>query len=260
MTNQERFIDIYRTEIHRDGADKLLEWLTGPGSDFFTAPASTRYHNAWEGGLCAHSLNVYDCLTDYLDRPIVREKFGLLFPRESVAIVALLHDLCKVNIYKVGSRNVKDEFGRWKTVPYYEFNDQLPYGHGEKSVYMISGYMKLTTRPLPSAITWAFRRRTTPATSARPLRCSPSRWRSPSPIPRPPSLPNAAANSDPRKDPERPNALRRKRRLDTSRLFPLAGPPRRKVRRAAFFFLLGGPPAFFLAFSLFALPAFFLFG
>ena len=144
MNNKEKFIDIYNAYIKREGADKLLEWLTGPASDFFTAPASTRYHNAWEGGLCAHSLNVYECLRDYLDREKVKKEFGLLYSPESIAIVALLHDLCKVNIYKVSTRNVKDEFGRWKTVPYYEFDDQLPYGHGEKSVYMISAYMKLT--------------------------------------------------------------------------------------------------------------------
>ena len=144
MTNKERFIDIFKSYVKREGADKLLEWLQSPASDFFTAPASTRYHNAWEGGLCAHSLNVYDCLRDYLDREKVKKEFGLLYSPESIAIVALLHDLCKVNIYKVSTRNVKDEFGRWKTVPYYEFDDQLPYGHGEKSVYIISGYMKLT--------------------------------------------------------------------------------------------------------------------
>lgn len=144
MTNKEKFIDIYNAYIKREGADKLLEWLTSPASDFFTAPASTRYHNAWEGGLCAHSLNVYECLRDYLGREKVKKEFGLLYSPESIAIVALLHDLCKVNIYKVSTRNVKDEFGRWKTVPYYEFDDQLPYGHGEKSVYMISAYMKLT--------------------------------------------------------------------------------------------------------------------
>lgn len=144
MTNKERFIDIYTTHIKREGADKLLDYLTGPGCDFFSAPASTRYHNAWEGGLCAHSLNVYDCLCDYLERTAAKEKFGLLYPAESVAIAALLHDLCKTNVYKCSTRNVKDESGRWKTVPYYEFDDQLPYGHGEKSVYIISGYMKLT--------------------------------------------------------------------------------------------------------------------
>ena len=144
MTNKEKFIDIYNAYIKREGADKLLEWLTSPASDFFSAPASTRYHNAWEGGLCAHSLNVYECLRDYLGREKVKKEFGLLYSPESIAIVALLHDLCKVNIYKVSTRNVKDEFGRWKTVPYYEFDDQLPYGHGEKSVYMISAYMKLT--------------------------------------------------------------------------------------------------------------------
>lgn len=144
MTNKERFIEIFRTHVKREGAGALLDYLMSPASDFFTAPASTRYHNAWEGGLCAHSLNVYDCLVDYMNRPKVKEEFGLLYTEESIAIAALLHDLCKVNVYKVSSRNVKDEFGRWKTVPYYEFDDQLPYGHGEKSVYIISGYMKLT--------------------------------------------------------------------------------------------------------------------
>ena len=59
--------------------------------------------------------------------------------------MALLHDLCKVNVYKVSTRNVKDPVtGQWRATPYYEFDDKLPYGHGEKSVYIISGYMKLT--------------------------------------------------------------------------------------------------------------------
>ena len=68
MTNEERFIDIFKTNVRREGADKLLEYLTGPGCDFFTAPASTRYHNAWEGGLCAHSLNVYDIRFEDVDK------------------------------------------------------------------------------------------------------------------------------------------------------------------------------------------------
>ncbi|MFA5561225.1 MAG: hydrolase [Eubacteriales bacterium] len=144
MTAKERFIALYKKNITREGADQLLEYLCGPSSDFFTAPASTRFHSAYEGGLVEHSLHVYDCLTDYLSRPKVKEDFSLAYTNESIAIVALLHDLCKVNIYKVGSRNVKDETGRWKSVPVYEFADQLPYGHGEKSVYIISGYMKLT--------------------------------------------------------------------------------------------------------------------
>ena len=143
MTNQERFLQIYREKITREGADKLLDFLM-KGSDFFTAPASTRYHGACEGGLLQHSLNVYDCLVDILNRPRMKETYGITYSDESIAIAALLHDVCKVNFYKVGTRNVKDENGRWTAVPYYTIEDTLPYGHGEKSVYIISAYMKLT--------------------------------------------------------------------------------------------------------------------
>ena len=142
MTNKERFIEIYRTKIHREGAEALLGFLEH--SDFFTAPASTRFHGAYEGGLLDHSLNVYDCLVDILARPRMKEVYGIEYSEESAAIVALLHDLCKVNFYQVSYRNVKDENGNWTRAPYYTIEDTLPYGHGEKSVYIVSGYMRLT--------------------------------------------------------------------------------------------------------------------
>ena len=144
MNNKERFLEIYRTAIHREGADRLLEYLTSKSSDFFTAPASTRFHGCYEGGLLEHSLNVYDCLCAYMSRDRVREVYHMEASDETIAIISLLHDLCKVNIYKPSFRNVKDSQGVWQKVPSYEFDDQLPYGHGEKSVYIISGYMKLT--------------------------------------------------------------------------------------------------------------------
>lgn len=144
MTDKERFLDIYRSTITREGADKLLEYLDSRACDFFTAPASARYHSAYEGGLLRHSLNVYDCLQNYLDRERVRGVYGLEPDKESVAIVSLLHDICKVNTYKPGTRNVKDENGVWRQVPSYEYDDRLPYGHGEKSVYIISGFLRLT--------------------------------------------------------------------------------------------------------------------
>ena len=143
MSNEERFISIFREKIHREGADRLLDFLCSDNSDFFTAPASTRYHGSYPGGLLEHSLNVYDCLHDYMSRPRVREIYGLDYTEESIAIVALLHDLCKVNFYVESTRNVKEN-GVWKSVPYYTIDDQLPYGHGEKSVYIASGYMRLT--------------------------------------------------------------------------------------------------------------------
>ena len=141
--NKERFIEIYKKYIQREGSDKLLEFLLSNNSDFFDAPASARYHGSYDGGLVDHSLNVYDCLKDYLSRPRVTDTYALKYSEESIAIVALLHDLCKTNCYKKGTRNVKEN-GQWIQVPTYEYNDTLPYGHGEKSVYMISGYMRLT--------------------------------------------------------------------------------------------------------------------
>ena len=144
MSFKETFVSIYRDKIHREGADRLLEYLMSPASDFFTAPASTRFHGAHDGGLVEHSLIVYDCLVDYLSRERVKKLYGMDYSDETVAIAALLHDVCKINVYKKSMRNVKDETGKWTSVPYYEFEDDLPYGHGEKSVYIISGYMKLT--------------------------------------------------------------------------------------------------------------------
>ena len=141
MTAKERFIEIYTQNITREGSDKLLDFLLN-GSDFFTAPASTRYHGAHEGGLVEHSLNVYDCLADMAER--LKERYGIEYPEESIAIAGLLHDICKVNFYKTSYRNVKDETGRWQSVPYYTIEDTLPYGHGEKSAYIVSAYMKLT--------------------------------------------------------------------------------------------------------------------
>ena len=142
MTAKERFIEIYKNNIKREGADKLLEYLLS--SDFFTAPASSRFHSSYEGGLAEHSLNVYDCLSSYLDSPRARETFGFSYTSESIAIVSLLHDLCKIGVYKKGFRNVKDEKGTWQRVDTFEYDDQLPYGHGEKSVYIITGFMRLT--------------------------------------------------------------------------------------------------------------------
>ena len=143
MNAKERFIEIYNANIKREGADKLLEYLTSSSSDFFTAPASARFHSSYEGGLVDHSINVYECLKSYLESDRAKE-FGFEYSDESIAIVSLLHDLCKVNVYKKGFRNVKDEKGAWQRVDTFEFDDKLPYGHGEKSVYIISGYMKLT--------------------------------------------------------------------------------------------------------------------
>ena len=152
MSAKEEFIEIFKQHITRPGADALLDYLENK-SDFFTAPASARYHSAYEGGLCEHSVNVYHCLADYLARPRVQELYGLEYTDESIAIVSLLHDLCKIGCYKPGTRNVKDANGKWQSVPTYTFDDPLPYGHGEKSVYIANGFIRLS-REEAMAIRW----------------------------------------------------------------------------------------------------------
>ncbi|MBP1561752.1 MAG: HD domain-containing protein [Oscillospiraceae bacterium] len=144
MDLKQEFIDIYKANITREGADKLLEYLLSDKSDFFTAPASTRFHGAYEGGLLEHSLNVYHCLKDYLSRERCASVYGMKYSEETIAVAALLHDICKVNFYKVDYRNSKNDKGVWEKVPYYTIDDKLPYGHGEKSVYIITGFMRLS--------------------------------------------------------------------------------------------------------------------
>ena len=91
MTIQEEFTEIYQQYIHREGADKFLDYLQNK-SDFFTAPASTRFHGSYAGGLAQHSINVYRCLRAYLDRERVQEEYGMHYSDETVALVSLLHE------------------------------------------------------------------------------------------------------------------------------------------------------------------------
>ena len=126
---KEEFIELLK-QVDREGMDKLIEFLEN--SDFFKAPASTRFHGSFEGGLLAHSMKVYEILKTKTE------------DNDSVKIIALLHDICKVNFYKVDYRNAKNELGVWEKVPYYAIEDTIPYGHGEKSVMMISEFIKLT--------------------------------------------------------------------------------------------------------------------
>ena len=140
--NKAKFIEIYKQHITREGADKLLEHLLN--SSFFDDPASTKFHGAYSGGLCEHSINVYECLKAYMERPRVKNEYlTKAYSDESIAVVALLHDLCKCGVYTTELRNVKVN-GNWETVPFYKYEDNLPFGHGEKSVYIISAFMKLT--------------------------------------------------------------------------------------------------------------------
>ena len=151
MTKKEEFIEIYRKEIHREGADKLLAWLEK--TDFVTAPASTRYHGAYEGGLAEHSIHVFERLRALCGLES-QGKAALKGPSvETMAVCGLLHDICKADFYAVEMRNRKNGQGQWEKYPFYVVNDQLPYGHGEKSVYIISGFMRLS-REEAMAIRW----------------------------------------------------------------------------------------------------------
>ena len=155
---EQQFYGEYINFIHRQGSGELYNVLLH-GTDFFYAPASAKYHGAFEGGLAQHSLNVYRNLFNLIDVLDMRAEFS----EESVAIVSLLHDVCKIGMYTPTFRNAKsydqkdvtnaptymvkeDGNGQyvWVTVPGYDINEKFIYGHGEKSVYLITKYMELT--------------------------------------------------------------------------------------------------------------------
>ena len=134
---KDEFLDVYKANITRQGAEELLLWLET--SDYFTAPASTRFHGSYEGGLLEHSMNVYKCLLRQLG------SWDLLaaYSPETVAIVALMHDLCKVNFYKKGTRNVKEN-GQWITREVFEIDEKFPCGdHADKSVIILQNFIRL---------------------------------------------------------------------------------------------------------------------
>lgn len=134
---KDKFIEEYRKYIKREGAEEFLAWLES--TDFFTAPASTRFHGDFEQGLCIHSINVFIEVIRLLKAYPEIKVSG-----ETAALCSLLHDVCKVGCYKVSTRNVKEN-GVWVQKPYYEWKEDFNYGgHGSKSVYLIQKYMKLT--------------------------------------------------------------------------------------------------------------------
>ena len=147
-------------QVNRSGMDKLMGYIEA--SDFYTAPASTRFHLSCEGGLLQHSLNVYDCLVAKKENPIWKGIFDAVSD-ESLIIMALFHDLCKTRFYKKSTKNQKtydkekvaaaenwqikhDDGGAyiWETVPTYTIDDEMPLGHGEKSVLILDKYIELT--------------------------------------------------------------------------------------------------------------------
>ena len=147
--NKQRFMALVsECAAGRRGADRLLDWLAS--TDFFAAPASTRFHLSEPGGLCLHSLHVHDRMVQLM---------GLLpdpYPERvlSARLAALLHDVCKANFYTVEMRNRKnEETGRWEKYPFYIVEEKFPYGHGEKSAFLVDRYLRLTAEEA-MAIRW----------------------------------------------------------------------------------------------------------
>lgn len=141
QNNIEQFENIVFDTIKREGVEELIDYLHQ--SDFFVAPASTVYHGSYEGGLCKHSLNVYNCMIKECEHTFGPKWQDHIDP-ESVAIVSLFHDLCKVNSYEKYMRNVKNEdTGKWEQVECYRKNVKFPLGHGEKSMFIVMNYMYL---------------------------------------------------------------------------------------------------------------------
>ena len=150
MNNKEKFISLLKS-TNRKGVNQLLSLLEE--KSFFEAPASTRFHLSKNGGLLQHSINVYKRFVKLLQSEYGDNWTKKVSP-ESVAVMGLLHDVCKVNTYVEDVKNVKNqETGKWEQKPYFRYEDNLPYGHGEKSVYIISAFIKLS-REEALAINW----------------------------------------------------------------------------------------------------------
>jgi hypothetical protein len=142
MTQERESFDKALTYIKREGIKELVKWLEDE-TDFFTAPASTNFHGNYEGGLLAHSMNVTRFALHNLNF-MIKQKPELEDLRESVVICGLFHDICKTNTYFLDKKWTKDEDGKWKDYIGYKVKDSFPIGHGEKSLYLISKYVRLT--------------------------------------------------------------------------------------------------------------------
>lgn len=149
MDNKEYVLDLLRL-VKRRNMDALIDWLVNK-TDYFTAPASTKYHGSHKGGLVEHSIDVYRCFQELQQTPKFKE---CNFPDESVILMTLLHDVCKTNFYFEDKKNWKNpETDKWEVVPFYSIEDSHPYGHGECSVMLIEEYIKLNIQE-KYAIRW----------------------------------------------------------------------------------------------------------
>lgn len=172
--SKERFTEECE-KIEREGVEEMFEYLET--TDFFTAPASTTFHGAHEGGLVEHSLAVLDAATDLNNSYQVCDESQL----DSIRICALFHDVCKCNFYirndepatdpqinymldlcskagvtppkrdqrtKAYISKVIEALKLEKKIPEYKsaykVDDTFPLGHGEKSLYIVSWHFALS--------------------------------------------------------------------------------------------------------------------
>jgi len=155
FNNKQQFISLLQ-KVNRPGIDSLITWLDEK-SDFFSAPSSSKYHGASEGGLCQHSLNVYYALKHLIEvskQIALPEKQINDISEETLIIVSLMHDLCKANFYHQKVKYYKDDaINNWVKYIGYECVDRFPVGHGEKSVMMLQNFIKMSQTEI-IAIRW----------------------------------------------------------------------------------------------------------
>lgn len=133
-------------EVKRKGIENLIDYISNK-SDFFTAPASAKYHSNYETGLAEHSWLVRELFDGK------NKQFQLGLPEDTITICSIGHDLCKCNFYKKGFKNVKDgkkmnNFGKevdnWVEKEVWEIDDQLPLSHGHKSIILLQRFIPLS--------------------------------------------------------------------------------------------------------------------
>lgn len=144
--NKKKFLGVLR-QCTRSGIEELISFLENE-TDFFLAPASSKYHNNCKGGLVDHSLQVYNEFGNKILIMSSSEDYdnNHILPTDSIILCGLLHDICKINTYHEGLKWIKnaETFYKWKQQKCWEIKDTLPLPHGSKSVYYIQKYVDVT--------------------------------------------------------------------------------------------------------------------
>ncbi len=134
---KQKFIEILKS-TNRKGMENVLAKLEELG--FYEAPASTKFHLSYKGGLLEHSMNVYQAGFTLREQAVrIKPELESQLPLDSIAICTLLHDVCKTDIYKEAMLSRKNDSGFWEKYLGYavDYEAGMPLGHGEKSVIML---------------------------------------------------------------------------------------------------------------------------